>query len=184
MNTSDLVFSLGFFVNSCQIVFSYDTYYIKQGHLFLKYTEFEKKEQIFFERHNIKINPKTRTWNKQFYIDQHLEFQIGKIPRENCKLCANKIKNIEKGHGIQFCSSYCKKTHFKIRKIFEELQKMDSNIISLRVCPKEKITSDGQKIPLSFEHPKIKDVIVEYKDLTQKPLSDVRKRGRPKTSSD
>ena len=150
----------------------------------MEQTEFKKKEQIFFERHNIKINPKTETWNKQFYINQHLEFQLGKIPRGNCKLCANKIKNTEKGHGIQFCSSYCKKTHFKIRKIFEELQKMDSNITSLIIHPKEKTTSDNQKIPLSFERPKIKDVMIVYKDLTQKSLSDVRKRGRPKTTSD
>jgi hypothetical protein len=150
----------------------------------LEQTEFKKKEQIFFERYNITINPKTRTWNKQFHIDQHLEFQLGKIPRGNCKLCANKIKNIEKGHGIQFCSSYCKKTHFKIRKIFEELQKIDSNITLFIVYPKEKTTSDGQKIPLSFERPKIKDVMIIYKDLTQKPLAYVRKRGRPKIISD
>ena len=61
---------------------------------------------------------------------------------------------------------------------------MDSNITSLIIHPKEKTTSDNQKIPLSFERPKIKDVMIVYKDLTQKSLSDVRKRGRPKTTSD
>lgn len=150
----------------------------------MKPTELEEKQIIFFKKHKISINPKTKALNKQFYIDEHLEFKLGKIPRGNCKLCANKIKNIEKAHGIQFCSSYCRKTQFKIREIFEELQNIDSNIISFTVYPKEKTTTDGQKIPLSFELPKLKDVMIIYKDFTQRRITDVRKRGRPKIISD
>ncbi len=101
--------------------------------------DFYAKEEKFFERYDIKVNPKTGKWNKEFYLDKHFEFHLGKIPRTKCKFCLNPIPESEiKGHGKQFCNEYHKIAHYKIHKKLKELRKNDPNILGIN-CELEEL---------------------------------------------
>ena len=152
-------------------------------------TSFDEKERRFFEKHDIKINPKTRKWNKEFYVDQNQEFQLGRLPPPQitlkdgrkisiCQFCHSPLPETEdKGHDKRFCNSRCQQESYQTRKKLNELQAKDPNVtMILRYPKKENLNVELSKTQPIQRH----QMDIVYKDFTKKPLTT--KKGKRKNS--
>jgi len=144
-----------------------------------KELSFDEKTRIFFLENDIKINPKTHKWNKEFYVDQNLEYRLGRIPPPSisingktvflCRFCQSPLPQTSyKGHGKQFCNTRCQQEYFQIRKKFEKLHENNENItMILRYPKKEKPDEILSKTKPIQRH----QMEILYNDLTKKPLT-------------
>jgi len=97
-----------------------------------------------------KINRKTGKlqYTKNFYVDQHGQYQLGKLPPlthhytdpktkttstvKVCKFCLNPLQDtLEKWHNRIFCNSNndCPNLYWKIRHLIQEKKKKEPDII-------------------------------------------------------
>jgi len=152
-------------------------------------TIFVEKKRRFFEKYDIKINPKTRKLNKEFYVDQNQKFQLGRIPPQQitikdsrkisiCKFCHSPLPETEdKGHGKRFCNSRCQQEYHQTRKKLNELQAKDPNITMILRYPKK----ENPNVELSKTQPiQRHQMDIVYKDFSKKPLTT--KKGKRKNS--
>lgn len=99
-----------------------------------------------------RINRKTGKlqYTKNFYVDQHGQYQLGKLPPVThyytnedtgktteikvCKFCLNRLPEIlEKGHDRIFCDSNndCSNLYWKIQHLIQEKKKKEPDIIAI-----------------------------------------------------
>lgn len=150
----------------------------------MELTDFDVKEKKFFENYDITINPKTSKWNKDFYIDENQEFQLGKLPPlihhytlesceqisvEVCKFCWNPLPETEeKGHDKIFCGKKCKNRYYKIQKIFEEKKDKEPNITGIfwepEIIEMEKGKTKETFVPKKYKVPEKIMMKIVYKD--------------------
>ena len=141
---------------------------------------FDEKQRIFFNRYHITINPKTKKWNKEFYIDQNQNFQLGRLPPLQmtltdgrkislCKFCLSPLPETEgKGHDRRFCNSKCQQEYFQIGKMLKKLQTEDENVTGIVRHPKK----ENPDVLLSKTLPiQRHEMEITYKNLTKKPLT-------------
>ena len=123
-----------------------------------------------------KINRKTgkEQYTQNFYVDQHGQYQLGKLPPlthhyadpktkttttvKVCKFCWNLLPEMrEKGHDMIFCNKRCQNLKGKIDDTLQEKKKKEPDIIAIMWQP-EKIESeywakDGTFYPPKFKFP-------------------------------